>query len=125
MRKHIFSYELFQKHQRQYFNIYREMIENGQIKVKNYLSFLTSFKFSDRDLKRIVKVAESKGLTFPWESYDKDREFIRLSLIREITRSQYGIDEMREVLHRLDKEIQNAINYFNESQELVQNYTFD
>jgi len=110
---------------RVFFETAREMIESGEIKAKNYLSFLNSFKFSDKDLKKIAKVAESKELTYPWESYEKDREFIRLSLIREITRSQYGIDEMREVLHRLDKEIQNAINYFNESQELVQNYTFD
>ena len=72
----------------------------------------------------VKKEAESKEIEFDDETYKNDLEFIKLRVIFETVRSKYGIDEMWEVIGRMDKDTEHAATHFNQAEKLVSDYPF-
>ena len=107
-----------------FFEVGRILINDGQVDYADHLEFIRNFKFNDRIMEIVKKEAESKEIEFDDDTYRNDLEFIKLRVIFETVRSKYGIDEMWEVIGRMDKDTEHAATHFDQAEKLVSDYPF-
>lgn len=109
---------------RVFFETARRMINAGEVPYKDHREFVEKFHFTNADMDKIIAVSKEKELDFSREKYDNAEEYIHIKLMLEIARSKYGIDQMYEVLSRLDKEVGLASNYFSDANKMIKDFPF-
>jgi carboxyl-terminal processing protease len=107
-----------------FFETARQLIEDGLVEADDHRRFVDTFVFTDAHMKTIRNRAAAKGIDIEAEAYSNDREYIRIRLMAEIARSKFGIDQMYEVLSRLDREVAIAAEHFSEAKALAEIYDF-
>ncbi|MBI2951541.1 hypothetical protein HYY27_05565, partial [bacterium] len=81
--------------------------------------FIASFELSRRDLADIRRVIEDRGIAVREEEFEASLDFIRRVIMQEIAVSRWGRDEQFQVNARLDPEVHQALNLFDQAEQLV------
>jgi carboxyl-terminal processing protease len=110
---------------RTFFEFARKLVDEDRIDGDSPPELIHQFELDDKLLEEYRDYCETKEITeFAMADFQADREFIKIRLLTEIARTKLGIDQMWEVLHRLDSDIVSAMAHFDAAEALIDDFPF-
>ena len=108
-------------------NLFYEFIENyltsNRKKIestyKNYYEFRDNFKVDENMLNLFKDMAKNKKIDFDYTAYERDKQFIVISLKSQIARDLWGNEGSYAVFVSNDDQVQKALTLFNEALKLM------
>ncbi len=99
-------------------------IENHGIELTNTYGndlkkFKDEFQLNDDDLNNFIRFAESKEIATIKEDYNLDKDYIAARLKAQIARNYWKNEGWYSVMLKVDTQLHNALNLFEEAKELA------
>ncbi len=85
----------------------------------NYISFIRSWKITNKMMEDFRALAESKGVKWDEESYKKDEDFIKTEIKGTVARSLWDRNAYVQVFFSIDKQVNVAKGLFDEAVKIA------
>jgi carboxyl-terminal processing protease len=94
----------------------RKNIENNY---KNYNDFRDKFSVNDNMLNELLDIAKNKNIEFKSDGYNRDLDFIKVSIKSQIARDIWGNEGSYAVFMSTDNQFLKAITLFDEAMKVM------
>jgi carboxyl-terminal processing protease len=99
-----------------YMKTNRKNIENNY---KNYNDFRDKFSVNDNMLNELLDIAKNKNIEFKSDGYNRDLDFIKVSIKSQIARDIWGNEGSYAVFMSTDNQFLKAITLFDEAMKVM------
>ncbi len=107
---------VFLEYTNQYYDVNKDNLKSSY---SDYIKFRDNYEVSESMLTDFQSLATSKGITFNYEQWEKDKDFIQTTIKSILARDIWGNNGSMAVFLSTDKQFERALELFPEAEKLA------